>query len=470
MIFRKFRKIHFIGIGGIGMSALANILLRHGFQVTGSDLDLTDVTDQLTSMGAVIYQGHDPKNIGEAEVVVYSSAVQDGNPELEAARSRHIPAIRRAEMLAELMRMKFGVAISGTHGKTTCTSMAGTILIRGGLDPTVIVGGISPLFGSNARIGASEFLIVEADEYDRSFLKLTPTIAVITSLELEHLDCYSGLDDLKEAFCQFANMVPFYGTVILCLDEPEVQDLIPRINRPILTYGLNPQSEIRAVNIHIRENRTAFQAAAFGKTLGGIELSIPGEHNVKNGLAAIAIGLELDIPFADIALGLKEFAGVKRRFEILYRGDDLMIVDDYAHHFTEIKATLAAAKAGFDRRIIAVFQPHLYSRTRDFHLEFGSAFHQAEVVIIAPIYPAREEPIQGVSAELIVRAAKDAGHRDAEYVDDRTQLLDVMMNKIRPGDIVITMGAGDIWKEGVKLSNKISPNPDELEYKRGESE
>jgi len=440
------------------MSALANILLRNGFQITGSDLALTEVTSQLTSLGATIHQGHAPKNIGDAEVVVYSSAVPDENPELEAARSRNIPAIPRAEMLAELMRMKFGVAIAGTHGKTTCTSMAGTILIRGGLDPTVIVGGISPLFGSNARIGSSEFLVAEADEYDRSFLKLTPTIAVITSLELEHLDCYSGLDDLKEAFSQFANMVPFYGSVILCLDEPEVQDLIPRLHRPILTYGLNPQSEIRAANIQILENRATFEVIAFGKTLGAIELSVPGEHNVKNSLAAIAIGLELDVSYEDIALGLKDFTGVKRRFEILYRGDDFMVVDDYAHHFTEIKATLAAAKAGYDRRIVAVFQPHLYSRTRDFHREFGSAFHQAETLIVAPIYPAREEPIEGVSGELIVKAAKDAGHRDAGYVDDRSQLLEVIMNKIRPGDIIITMGAGDIWQEGVKLSNKISSN------------
>ena len=440
------------------MSALANILLRNSFQITGSDLALTEVTSQLTSMGATIYQGHASEHIGDAEVVVYSSAVPDENPELEAARSRNIPAIPRAEMLAELMRMKFGVAIAGTHGKTTCTSMAGTILIRGGLDPTVIVGGISPLFGSNARIGSSEFLVAEADEYDRSFLKLTPTIAVITSLELEHLDCYSGLDDLKEAFSQFANMVPFYGSVILCLDEPEVQDLIPRLHRPILTYGLNPQSEIRAANIQILENRATFEVIAFGKTLGAIELSVPGEHNVKNSLAAIAIGLELDVSYEDIALGLKDFTGVKRRFEILYRGDDFMVVDDYAHHFTEIKATLAAAKAGYDRRIVAVFQPHLYSRTRDFHREFGSAFHQAEALIVAPIYPAREEPIEGVSGELIVKAAKDAGHRDAEYIDDRSQILEVIQNKIRPGDIIITMGAGDIWKEGVMLSNKISCN------------
>ena len=455
MKFRRLRKVHFIGVGGIGMSALANILLKHGFQVSGSDLALSEVTDVLASMGAKIYQGHSPKNIGEAEVVVYSSAVKDTNPELTAARERKIPAIRRAEMLAEIMRMKFGIAIAGTHGKTTCTSMTGTILIRGGLDPTIVVGGISPLFGSNARIGSSEFMVVEADEYDRSFLKLTPTIAVITSLEQEHLDCYRDIEDLKSAFCQFANMVPFYGTVVLCLDEPIVQELISDIERPILTYGLNPQSQIRASEITIKENRTSFEVISHGSRLGRVALSVPGEHNVKNSLAAIAVGLELDIPFEEIAFGLKDFVGVKRRFEILYRSSHFMVVDDYAHHFTEVKATLSAAKAGFERRIVAVFQPHLYSRTRDFYREFGSAFHLAETVIVAPIYPAREEPIEGVSSELIVNAARSAGHRNALYASDRSQLLEIIMKEIRQGDMIITMGAGDIWKEGMEISKRL---------------
>jgi UDP-N-acetylmuramate--alanine ligase len=451
----KFRKIHFIGIGGIGMSGIAEILLKHGFQVSGSDLNLTEVTDQLASQGVVIYQGHSPKNLEEAEVVVYSSAVKENNSELVSARHRKIPVIRRAEMLAELMRMKFGIAVAGTHGKTTTTSMIGTILIRANLDPTIIVGGISPLFGSNARIGASEYLVAEADEFDRSFLKLTPSIAVITNLELEHLDCYRDLEDLSFAFAQFANMVPFYGTVILCLDDPGVQNLVPRIERPILTYGLDSQADIKAVNIEIEKNHSVFEVIAYGKHIGKIELAVPGEHNVKNSLAAVAVGLELEVPFEQIVLGLQDFIGVKRRFQIICERRGIMVVDDYAHHHSEIKATLSAAKAGFNRRIIAIFQPHLYSRTRDFYIEFGTAFEQADILFVLPIYPAREEPIPGISSELIVQSARSAGHQEAYYISDRSQLSDLLQRKIRSEDMVITMGAGDVWREAVKLCEQL---------------
>lgn len=443
------------------MSAIAEILLKHGFEVTGSDLQLTEVTDRLEALGAKIFSGHSPDNLGDAEVAVYSSAVGEDNPEMAAARRRKIPVIRRAEMLAELMRMKFGVAVAGTHGKTTTTSMVGTILARGGLDPTVIVGGISPLFGSNARIGSSEFLVVEADEFDRSFLKLSPTIAVITTLELEHLDCYRDMDDLMDAFLRFANAVPFYGTVILCLDEPDIKALIPSIDRPVLTYGLNPNAEIRAAEIRIEENRTEFQLLVRGESLGRIELHVPGEHNVLNALAATAVALELDIPFEQIALGFQDFTGVKRRFEIKCRNNDIIVVDDYAHHFTEVKATLKAAKVGFKRRIIAVFQPHLFTRTRDFYRQFGSAFQLAEVLFVAPIYPAREKPIEGISGELIAKAAQDSGHQDAQYISDRSILVDAVLEKARPGDMIITMGAGDIWKDGMKLCEKIRGSADE---------
>ena len=437
------------------MSAIAEFLIRHGFSITGSDLQTSDVTDRLESLGAKIFKGHSQDNIGDAEVVVYSSAVKEGNPELDFARRKKIPVIRRAEMLAELMRMKFGIAIAGTHGKTTTTSMVGSVLAKGGLDPTVIVGGISPVFGSNARIGSSEFLVVEADEFDRSFLKLTPTIAVVTNLELEHLDCYSDLDDLKEAFTVFVQKVPFYGTVILCLDEPGVQQLIPSIDRPILTYGINPQSEIRATDIKIEKNRSSFNLIAKGDNLGKIELSVPGEHNIKNALAASAIALELDVPFDKIVEGFKDFTGVKRRFEIKGLAGDILVIDDYAHHFSEIKATLKAAKNGYSRRIIALFQPHLYSRTRDFYREFGASFHEAEILFIAPIYPAREAPIEGVSGKMIAEAAADSGHKAAYYCEDRSKLVDDVLAEVKPGDMIITMGAGDIWKEGVKILEKL---------------
>ena len=437
------------------MSAIAEFLIQHGFSISGSDLQTSDVTDRLVSLGAKIIEGHSEENIGDAEVIVYSSAVKDDNPELSYARSKKIPAIRRAEMLAELMRMKFGIGIAGTHGKTTTTSMAGSVLAAGGLDPTVIVGGISPVFGSNARIGKSEFLVVEADEFDRSFLKLTPTIAVITNLELEHLDCYSDIDDLKEAFLVFVEKVPFYGTVILCLDEPVVQELIPLIDRPILTYGINPQSEIMASDITIENNRSGFNLIAKNINLGRIELSVPGEHNIKNALAACAIALELDVPFDKIVDGFKQFTGVKRRFEIKGTVNDIVVIDDYAHHFTEIKATLKAAKNGYNRRILAVFQPHLYSRTRDFYKEFGKSFHEAEKLYIAPIYPAREVPIEGISGNMIVDAAIDSGHKSAVYVGDRSQLVDKVLSDAQPGDMIITMGAGDIWKDGLQILEKM---------------
>jgi UDP-N-acetylmuramate--alanine ligase len=449
--FRKFKRIHFIGIAGIGMSGIAEILLKHGFQVSGSDLNLTEVSDRLTLLGATVFQGHHPKNIDQAEVVVYSSAVKDTNPELSEARKRKIPTIRRAEMLAELMRMKFGIAIAGTHGKTSTTSMVGAILMRGNLDPTIIVGGISPLFGSNARIGSGEFLVVEADEFDRSFLKLTPTIAVVTNLEPEHLDCYRDLDDLIQAFALFTNQTPFYGSVIVCIDEPGVRKLIPTVERPVITYGLDKKAQIAGVDIRLSENRTSFQAYSYGQKLGLVELAVPGEHNVKNALAAITVGLELEIPWQKINLGLKDFTGVKRRFQILFQDERYIIVDDYAHHHSEVKATLSAAKAGYHKRIIALFQPHLFTRTRDFYREFGPVLKLADIALIAPIYPAREEPLPGISAELIAKSAQDCGHKNALYISDKEKVLDIVLDKIQVGDMVITMGAGDIWKIGRDL-------------------
>jgi len=443
------------GIGGIGMSSIAEVLLKLGFKVSGSDLNLTEVTDRLQKLGAQIFSGHKAEHLGEAEVVVYSSACRLDNPELNAALQKQLPVIRRAEMLAELMRMKFGIALAGTHGKTTTTTMTGAILSRGGLDPTVIVGGISPLFGSNARIGAGELLLVEADEFDRSFLQLTPTIAVITTLELEHLDCYKDMEDLTAAFAQFANQVPFYGAIILCLDELGVKNLIPRLRRPILTYGLNPPADIQAKNIHTAPGSTEFDILVKGEFLGQAAISVPGLHNVKNALAAAAVALELDIPFPKIVQGLKDFTGVKRRFQLICNKNNVLVYDDYAHHHTEVEVTLQAVKTIYQHRIIAVFQPHLYSRTRDFYPLFGQAFHLADILIVTPIYPAREDPLPGVSGKMIVDAAQAAGHKHAYYVENLDLLADFVLGKVQSGDLIITMGAGNIWKYAEQICQKL---------------
>ncbi len=447
-----------VGIGGIGMSGIAEILLDEGFEVTGSDRQLTEITDRLQKLGAKIHQGHASGNLDEADVVVYSSAVRQDNPELVEASEKKIPIIRRAEMLAELMRMKYGIAIAGTHGKTTTTSMTSLVLMEGGLDPTVIVGGkLSSFGGTNARLGHGEYIVVEADEFDRSFLHLTPVIGVITTLEREHLDIYTDLEDIKRAFVEFANKVPFYGFVILCLDEPSIQEILPLIKKKIVTYGLNPQSDLRAVNISFDENRSRFTLLHNGSNLGEIKLNVPGLHNVKNSIAAIGIGLELGLDFAKIKHAVESFTGVYRRIEVKGEFGGIMVVDDYAHHPTEVKATLSALKSGWpQRRVVAVFQPHLFSRTRDFHDEFGKSFLNADVLVVTEIYPAREEPIQGITGELIVNDAKAYGHKEAYYVPDKKKLADFLFQMRKAGDIVVTLGAGDISKYGEEFIGKLN--------------
>jgi UDP-N-acetylmuramate--alanine ligase len=449
-MFSSIKKIHFVGIGGIGMSGIAEILLDQGFAITGSDRAPSDNTERLTQLGATITIGHAAGNLTQdVDALVYSSAVGPDNPEIMEAQKRKIPVIRRAEMLAEVMRLKYGIGIAGTHGKTTTTSMISLVLMEGGIDPTVIVGGrLRGLAGSNARLGKGEFIVVEADEFDRSFLSITPTIAVLTTLETDHLDCYRDLDDIKSAFVQFAAKVPFYGFVVLCMDEPALQDIMPKIRNKIITYGLNSQADLQAVDLVHRKNTTRFIAVRDGKDLGEIELQIPGRHNVQNALAAIAVGLELKVPFARVKAGIEKFTGVFRRWEVKAEVDGVTVVDDYAHHPTEIRATLAGAKAGWRRRVIAVFQPHLYSRTRDFYDEFGRAFFNADVLVLTDVYPAREEPIQGVSGELIANAAKEFGHKQVRYVPDKKSVPAYLMSIVQPGDMVITMGAGDIWKFG----------------------
>ncbi len=445
------KKIHFVGIGGIGMSGLAEIMLNQGFKVSGSDLARSEITDRLKNLGAEIYIGHSVSNLDDADVLVYSSAVNIDNPEVKEALSRKIPVIKRSEMLAETMRMKYGIGIAGTHGKTTTTSMVGLVLTEGGIDPTIIVGGkLSGLGGTNARLGNGEYIVVEADEFDRTFLKLTPSIAAITTLEQEHLDTYKDLDDIKSAFVEFANKVPFFGFVVLCLDEPALQDIIPMINKKIITYGLTSQADIRATDIEQNGFQSSYTVNYKGENLGRITLNLPGVHYIKNSLVAVIIGKELGIGFETIKKALESFTGVYRRFETKF-SNDILVIDDYAHHPTEINATLAGIRNAWNRRLVVVFQPHLYSRTRDFYKEFGRSFLNSDLFICTDVYPAREKPIENVSGKMIADIAKDYGHKNVIYEPDKTKIPQLLLDVQKPGDLIITMGAGDIWKYGEKF-------------------
>jgi len=433
------------------MSGIAEILINQGFEVSGSDLHLTEVTKRLEELGVKIYEGHSPENVKDADVLVYSSAVIPDNPEVKAAADKNIPIIKRAEMLAETMRMQYGIGIAGTHGKTTTTSMVGLTLTEGGIDPTIIVGGkLSGLGGTNARLGNGEFIVVEADEFDRTFLKLTPTIAAITTLESEHLDTYKDLDDIKSAFIEFANKVPFYGFVVICLDEPALQDIIPSINKTIFTYGTTAQADVRAVDIQFEGFSSSYNVIHKGKELGQVRLNIPGVHYIKNSLVAITIGMELGIDFKIIKKALEKFTGVYRRFETKYK-NDILVLDDYAHHPTETSATLAGIRAAWDRRLVAVFQPHLYSRTKDFYQDFGRSFLNSDIFICTDIYPAREKPIEGITGELIANITKKYGHKNVIYIPDKKDIPKKLIELKKKNDIIITMGAGDIWKYGEKF-------------------
>ncbi len=448
MFFSAVRHIHFVGIGGIGMSGLAEILLQQGFRVSGSDLVASENTEYLERKGASIFYGHDAAHIEGAEVVVYSSAVNpQENPETRAAAERGIPVLRRAEMLAEISRLKYCLAIAGTHGKTTTTSLSGLVLIRAGLDPTVIVGGrLRGLGGSNARLGHGEWIVVEADEYDRSFLCLLPTVAVITNIEEEHLDVYTDRQDILDSFTRFANNVPFYGIVIACIDDNGVKDLLPRLSRKVRTYGLSPQSDVRGRRIRLSERYAQFEVLADGELLGEVTLRVPGIHNVRNALGAIAVGRELGVSFEVICQALEEFTGVYRRFEIVGERDGVLFVDDYAHHPTEVRATLYAARQGWERRLVCVFQPHTYTRTRDFATEFGKAFEEADILIVTDVYPAREQPLPGVTGELIAHAARRSGHRAVYYAPTLEEAAQLTSSLLQPGDMLLTLGAGNVFK------------------------
>ena len=451
----RVRKVHFVGIGGIGMSGIAEVLLNLGYRVSGSDLTESETTLRLRNLGAEVCLGHDGGNLKEADVVVTSSAVRKENPEVRAAHERLIPVIPRAEMLAELMRMKHGIAVAGTHGKTTTTSMIATVLAHGGLDPTAVIGGRLNSFGSNAKLGRGDLLVAEADESDGSFLKLSPTIAIVTNIDPEHLDHYGNLEEIQGAFLDFINKVPFYGLAILCLDHENVQALIPRVSKRLATYGLTTQANFRASEISFSGFMTSFRAYENERELGAITIRMPGLHSVYNALATIATARELEVGFEIVKEALGSFSGVQRRFQIKGEWGGIMVVDDYGHHPTEIKATLSAAKRGWDRRTVVLFQPHRYTRTRDLFKDFFTSFNQADLLVLTAIYPAGEDPIPGIQVEDLYEGIKGHGHKDVMLVPEKENIIESVLPRLRPGDMVFTLGAGDIWKVGEKLIEKL---------------
>ncbi len=454
-MFRKIQHIHFIGIGGAGMSGIAEVLLNLGYRVSGSDLTASETVRRLEGMGGKIFIGHHPSHIGQAQVVVVSTAISKQNPEVLAARERMIPVIPRAEMLAELMRLKYGIAVAGAHGKTTTTSLIASVLAEGGLDPTAVIGGKLNSFGSHAKLGQGELLVAEADESDGSFLKLSPAIAVVTTLDREHLDYYQDLDRIKRAFLEFLNNVPFYGLAVVCLDQEAIQAIMPQLYRRTLTYGTSPQAELIASEIRHEGWISEFTAHFRGRSLGRFRLALPGVHNVLNALAAMAVGIELEVDREAMRLALAEFTGVERRFHKVGERGGVLVVDDYGHHPTEIKATLAAAKGGFGRRLVVVFQPHRFTRSRDLEEEFATAFYLADCLIMTEIYPAGEEPIEGISGQRLFEQVKRHGHRDVWFSPDTEAVVERLLATVRPGDMVITLGAGDVWRIGLSLLERI---------------
>lgn len=453
-MFRRIQHVHFVGIGGIGMSGIAEVLINLGFRVSGSDVKRSTVTDRLQDMGVEFSEGHDASHVGDAHVVVRSTAVRDDNPEVQEAQRRSIPVIPRAEMLAELMRLKpHSVAVAGSHGKTTTTSMVSTVLGHAGLDPTIVVGGVVGAFGSNAHLGTSDLMVVEADESDRSFLMLTPTIAVVTNIDREHMDYYHDMEDVRTCFTNFVNKVPFYGVSVLCLDDPNVQAIIPRVERRRMTYGLSAQADVSAHNIRYDENfGSQFTVWRGNDAVGDVRLRVPGLHNVYNALAAIAVGFELEVPFTQIAEALATFTGAGRRFQFRGEVGGVLVIDDYGHHPTEIKATLAAAKIGSGgRHIVVLFQPHRYTRTHDLMEEFARSFNNADTLFLTDIYAASEDPIEGVTAETLTTAIKSFGHKDVQYIGPLETAAVTLRDRVQPGDLVIALGAGTVNRVSEQL-------------------
>ncbi len=448
-MFGTIQHIHFVGIGGIGMSGIAEVLVNLGFRVSGTDLKESAVTERLRSLGIQVNLGHEAKHIEGAQVVVISSAVRGDNPEVLAAQAAKIPVIPRGEMLAELMRLKKGIAVGGSHGKTTTTSMIAQVLSQAGLDPTIVIGGKLGMLGSNAKLGKGDYLVAEADESDGSFLMLNPTLAVITNIDREHLDHYKDIEEIRAAFVEFANKVPFYGSVFACMDDPNVAQVRPLLKRQVKTYGTNPQVDLRAHDIRQDEFSTTFSVTAFGEAIGDFSIQVPGHHMVLDALAAIGVALELGVAKAQIRSSLAAFSGADRRFTRKGEKDGVLVVDDYGHHPTEIAATLKAARKGFPgRRIIAAFQPHRYTRTRALLDEFSRAFFEADVVAITNIYAANEPPIPGLTGESLVAALRAHGQRDVYSVPNVEDLPDFLRTLTRKGDLLITFGAGTITNVG----------------------
>ncbi len=463
----RIKKIHFIGIGGSGMNGIAEVLINMGYDVSGSDLAETEVTARLKKLGATIYTGHRKENVAGVHCVVYSSAVKKDNPEVREAISSQIPIIPRAEMLAELMRMKYGIAIAGTHGKTTTTSLVASILGAASMDPTIVTGGKLNSIGANARLGTGDFLVAEADESDGSFLKLSPTIAVVTNIDREHMDHYADMDDVKGAFLDFINKVPFYGCAIICLDHPVIQSMVPRISRRFISYGFTAQADISAKEIVADGIRTSFEVWYDKKRLGAVTINMPGEHNVYNSLAAVAVARELGVDFDCIKAGLEGFTGVERRFHVRGEHGGITVVDDYGHHPEEIKAVLKAAKKGWPQsRVVAVFQPHRYSRTRDLFNDFLSSFNDADKIIITDIYAAGEDKVESVSGEALYLGVKAYGHKDAAYVP-LGEIPGHLNGVVNAGDIVITLGAGDVWKSGLSFLELLRTGNKDKENGKG---
>jgi UDP-N-acetylmuramate--alanine ligase len=448
------RRIHFVGIGGIGMSGIAELLANLGYAVSGSDARRSDVTARLEQLGVTVVEGHAPPNVGDADVVVVSAAIATDNPEVVEARRRGIPVIPRAEMLAELMRLRYGIAVAGAHGKTTTTSMIALVLERAGLDPTAVIGGRLSAFGSNARLGRGDYMVAEADESDRSFLKLSPLIAVITNLDREHMDAYGSFESLEHAFVDFANKVPFYGVVVACADDPALARLLPRMTRRVITYGIDAPADVAATGVRLG----AFEATCVvearlkaGPTEGALRLRVPGRHNVLNALAAVAVGLELRVAFPRIAAALEEFQGAERRFQRLGESRGVMVVDDYGHHPTEIAAVMAAARAGLDRRVVVVFQPHRYSRTKDLMAQFGPALSRADEIVLTDIYAAGEPPMPGVTLDAFATAVRAETRAPVHVVRALDDVAPFVAGRARPGDLVITLGAGSIGTVGRRI-------------------
>ena len=448
-MYQKNYHIHFVGIGGIGMSAIAELLLGLGYRVSGSDLNTSDITHRLQELGATIHNGHHPDQIKEASVIVTSTAISQDNPEVTAAREQGIPIIPRAEMLAELMRIKYAIAISGAHGKTSTTSMVAHILDRAGLDPTVVIGGLLKHLNTNALQGQGDYIVAEADESDGSFLKYTPAIAAVTNIDLEHLDYYTGIEDIKSKFKQFINSVPFYGLAVVCLDNEHIQDILPDIRVRYTTFGLTAQADLRAQDIEFEGIKSLFMVVHHGTALGRIRLNLSGRHNISNALAAIAISLELNISFSTIKRALEDIDGVKRRLEIKGDTKGILVMDDYGHHPTEIKATLKAIRESRPgKRVVVIFQPHRYSRTQALFDAFTRAFYQSDILIVLPIYAASETPIKGVSSQTLCQGIKAHGHKKVHYVDGVDPCLAMLVDTVKPNDLVLTLGAGDVYRLG----------------------